>query len=160
MSATYRISRISTDRVDQAYPIANAATPTLSLEAWHTFCRNLESRRTHDGELNDILIASNSFGHIKGVCVTASKHHVDYGRLLDVPLIVVASAADEAGVAAEMFAALKVLARSQGCDNIRVWTPESQGWVRRLPTHGTRAVDHGLLVSVGEDEPIAVSQQH
>ncbi len=148
MSATYGVGRISADQIDQAYSLVTLVAPMLGLDAWRALCRNIVSRVTHRPDLDNVIIAINPRGYVQGLCVTAVRNHAVHGPILDVPIMVIASAADEAGVAAEMLAYLKMLGRSEGCASMRIWTSEGENRTRQLSDREVRPWDHGVLVQL------------
>lgn len=143
MSATYGVGRISAGQIDQAYSLVTLVAPMLRLDAWRALCRNIG---THRPDLDNVIVAINPRGYVQGLCITAVRNHSVHGPILDVPIMVVASAADEAGVAAEMLAYLKMLGHSQGCANMRIRTSEEKN--RTLGDRELRPWDHGVLVQI------------
>jgi hypothetical protein len=146
LSATYSISHIKADQIDQAYPLVSLVAPTLDLDGWRALCQNVAERRVYCPDLNDVVVAMNPRGYIQGLCVTTIRDHPIDGRLLDVPIVVITSAADEPGVASDILAYLSDLGRAENCASIRIWTSEREEWSRRLVRHERRTWDHGFLL--------------
>ncbi len=141
MSA-YRIDRLDVERIDQAYPFVTLLAPTLGLDSWRTLCETVMNRE----RVGEVIAATNPLGYIQGICVAALRNDPAVGSFLDVPFIVIASTADEAGVITDMLAYLKTLGRAEGCDNLRIWTTEEDSWRRCLHEHELRPWDHGVLL--------------
>ncbi len=70
--------------------------------------------------------------------MAAIRDHAVHGRLLDVPIIVITSAADEAGVTYDTLTYLKAFGRAESCTCMRIWTSEQEGWSKRLADHESR----------------------
>ena len=69
---------------------------------WRAFCQPLGSAPLRDETGSNgerAVIARDPQGYVKGLCFSSIKEHSPYGRVLDVPIFVVASAADAEGVA-------------------------------------------------------------
>jgi|GEM_PF-1482182 hypothetical protein len=149
MSRSYAIESISPATIDRTYLLARAAMPGLLAHEWRQFCRGHDPSRiraTAD-DREEIALARNATGYVKGLCVYAVRTHPTYGRLLDVPFFVVASAADGEGVAAELLDFLRDKCDKFVCSGIRFWTMSpNEAWAGRLsPRHIARS-DHGLFM--------------
>ncbi len=108
-----------------------------------------ELPRSHGGLAGDrehIVVASNVGRYVKGLCIHAVREHATYGQLLDIPLLVVASAADPEGVMAELVDFLRGKRDLSGCRGMRFWTPGGETWVRRLDPEYIARADHGLFM--------------
>jgi len=64
--------------------------------------------------------------------------------MLDVPIFVVASAADDAGVSKALIDKLRGIAANAECTSIRFWTIRSDNWTRRLQPSDYSCWDHGV----------------
>lgn len=136
---SYSIKPIGPDGVDRAFPLMRPVAPDLSLQEWRRFCRD-------GGQREETVLAINSKGYVKGLCIFAIRDHRHYGRLLDVPVFVVASAADSEGVGAELLQFLEATRDSEGCSGVRFWTMGGETWDRRLCTDDIRRMDHGIFL--------------
>jgi hypothetical protein len=153
ISSGYSVRPITHKAVDRTYPLMRAVAPVLGLREWRQFCQNIESPlngREQTGEKEEAILAINSRGYIKGLCIYAIREHWFYGRLLDVPIFVVASAADATGVGAELLQFLQVTRDNAGCAGVRFWTRGGESWDRRLNKEDIRRTDHGIFMPVIE----------
>jgi hypothetical protein len=141
MSASYVIEPIGRKTADRAYPLASVMRPALTPEQWRQFCHSAELSRDEE-----IIVASNADGYIKGLCVYAIRDHRTYGRLLDVPFLVVASAADGEGVATALVDFLRARCDRCVCSGIRFWPFDDATWGRRLDPDYIARIDHGLFM--------------
>jgi hypothetical protein len=118
----YRISEIGAAQVDKAYPLISAVDPKLGLEAWRTVCRrvNCPVASTPSWESRRIAVASNARGYIQGLAVFAPLQHPVHGRVLNVSVFAVVSAADVIGVMDELYDYLKHVARTEACCHLRL----------------------------------------
>jgi hypothetical protein len=80
--------------------LVQAVIPELSQHGWRQFCRShnsAESLSTRVRDREEVVVARNAKGYIKGLCIYAVRKHAAYGRLIDVPFLI-ASSADLEGV--------------------------------------------------------------
>lgn len=73
-------------------------------------------------------MARNAEGYVKGVCIYAVRDHATYGRLIDVPLFIVASAADGEGMTAVLLNFLRDKCDQSVCSGIQFWTLDREAW--------------------------------
>ena len=137
--SSYVIKPIGPDGVDRAYPLMRAVASDLSLQEWRRFCRDGAQRE-------ETVLAINSKGYVKGLCIFAIRDHRHYGRLLDVPVFVIASAADAEGVGAELLQFLEATRDAEACSGVRLWTMGPETWDRRLSIDDARRMDHGVFL--------------
>ncbi|WP_116402147.1 hypothetical protein [Methylovirgula sp. 4M-Z18] len=142
MHNSYAIEFISPRTVDGAYPLAKVIVPSLQHFEWQEFCQSHGSSNTPcDADENEqIIVALNARAYVKGLCIYAVKTHLTYRRVLDVPLFVIASAADKVGVGAALIDFLKAKCSQSGCSGIRCWAMNAETWANRL---GTENIAHG-----------------
>ncbi len=153
MNRTYKIGRISADRIDQAYLLIDRFAPALDIEAWRTFCCDVMKRDSHQLDVDNVVIATNPLDYVQGLCITALRGRAE-DRILDVPVFVVTSAADAAGVAADMLAYLKNVGRAEACGGIRIWTLGKDNWTRHLSESEIRRWDHGAMMILEPNAPL------
>jgi len=146
MPKTYRVAPIGVSQIDQAYPLARPLAPSLDLEAWRALCRKATDRRSPGADGDRIIVATNPLGYVQGLCVASVKESPAEGRVLDVPIFAVASAADEAGVVCDLLQYLQDLGRNGGCGSVRIWTLAQDNRTRFLGGGEYQPWDHGLLV--------------
>jgi hypothetical protein len=149
MSANYRIEPIGPETIDRAYPLAQAVVPSLSKQEWSRSCRSpdfAEDRASTLGEGEEVVVARNSRGYVKGLCIYAVRDHVTYGRLIDVPFFIASSAADGEGVAKELINFLMGKCDRSVCAGIRIWVMSRETWAHRhSPSHIAQS-DCGLFL--------------
>lgn len=98
------------------------------------------------GEREEVVVARNAKGYVKGLCVYALRDHTTYGRLIDVPLFIASSAADAEGVTEELIDFLRGKCDQCVCSGIRFWATDQEIWAHRSsPDHIARS-DHGLFL--------------
>jgi hypothetical protein len=105
MSPSYFIEPIGPETIDTAYPLAQAVLPALSKYEWWQFCRSpdfAKGRPPTVGEREEVVVARDAKGHVKGLCIYAMREHATCGRLIDVPFFIASSAADAEGVTGEL----------------------------------------------------------
>jgi hypothetical protein len=149
MPPSYLIEPIGLETIERAFPLANAVIPTLSKYEWMQSCHcssvaegGCAARR----EREDIVIARNTHGYVKGICMYAIRDHGTYGRLVDVPLFIAFSAADGEGVVEELIDFLMGKCDGSVCCGIRFWEMNRETWEdRHSPSYIERS-DHGLFL--------------
>jgi hypothetical protein len=149
MPSSYLIEPIGPETIERTYPLAQAVIPTLSKHEWMQSCHcsgvadgSCVARR----EREDIAVARNAKGYIKGLCMYVVRAHATYGRLIDVPFFVASSAADGEGVTGELINFLMGKCDRSDCSGIRIWGIRGETWAdRRSPSHIARN-DHGLYL--------------
>jgi hypothetical protein len=149
MSPSYFVEPIGPETIDRAYPSARAVIPALARDEWWQYCRShgvADGRPATRGEREEIVVARNAEGYVKGLCIYAVRDHATYGRLIDVPFFIASSAADSEGVTKELIDFLRGKCDQFVCSGIRFWTMDRETWEHRLrPDHIARS-DHGLFL--------------
>jgi hypothetical protein len=111
------------ERVDDAFPIARAAVPGLTLERWRVFTGDavtVGDRASPPG----IMVVENERGYIQGLCTYRLQHDMRHGTILAVDDLVVLDLVDNGAVAAALVDAVEARARAVGCDAIRLHLAE------------------------------------
>lgn len=130
MSYAYSTRLLTEDQIDLAYLLVEAAGCGVSRTDWQGFCNRVIEWRGASGLHDDVFVATDALGHVKGLFVTEMVQSLLFGRVLDVPLFIIASAGDEEGIILDLVDAAKAKAREVNCSDIRIWTQGSQSWVR------------------------------
>ena len=146
MPRTYRVAQIGPNQIDRAYPLVETVEPSLDLKGWRALCGEVAGHRYPGAEGDKIIVATNPLGYVQGLCVAAVKESTPDGRVLDVPIFAVASAADEAGVVAGLLDYLRDCGRNETCGSIRIWTLAQDNWSRHLDETAVKRWDHGVLM--------------
>ena len=101
MPTSYIVEPIGPETIERAYPLAQAVVPTLPKREWMQSCHcsgvaqgACAARRDRE----EIAVARNAKGYVKGLCMYVIRAHATYGRLIDVPFFIASSAADREGV--------------------------------------------------------------
>jgi hypothetical protein len=165
MPACYIVEPIGPRTVDRAYPLARACGCALTLGEWQAWCQALVLARACDEAIGDgALVAREAQGYVKGLCVYSTRDVSPYGRLLDVPIFVVVSAADPQGVTAELVGALRSKCERSGCSGIRFWPMRPDAWTRRQSPEADGRTDHKLflrpLASAAEMEAVVSARTY
>lgn len=149
VAPAYSIEPIRPGTVDRAYPMARVIAPSLKLTEWRRFCRDLEppreGRQLENGR-EEVILALNRQGYAKGLCIYSVRDHWSYGKLLDVPVFVVASAADTEGIATELLHFLRNVCHTWAGSGVRFWSMGAESWERRRNLEDIRRSDHGIFV--------------
>jgi hypothetical protein len=149
MPSSYFIEPIGPETIERAYPLAQAVIPALSKQEWMQSCHCsgvAEGCCAARREREDIAVARNAKGYIKGLCIYVIRVHATYGRLVDVPFFVASSAADSEGVTRELINFLMEKCDRSVCSGIRIWGIGGETWAdRHSPSHIARN-DHGLFL--------------
>jgi hypothetical protein len=149
MRKIYSIEPITLGTADRAYPLIRAVAPTVALEEWRQFCQGAASPLAADERASrreQAVLAIDSRKHVKGLCIYSIGEHWFYGRLLDIPIFIAASAADARGVGAELLQFLQAVCNRSICSGARFWTMGAEAWRLRLSEEEIRRTDHGVFV--------------
>ena len=149
MSQSYVVEPIGSETIDRAYPLAQVAVPALLKVEWWQFCRSLDmakGRLATVGDIEEVVVARNAKGYVKGLCIYAVRDHTTYGRLIDVPFFIASSASDGEGVTVELLDFLRAKCDQFVCSGIRVWTTDRETWTNRLRPGYIARSDHGLFL--------------
>jgi hypothetical protein len=146
MQSAYTTARIMTEQVDAAHLLVGPLAPQADIDCWRSYCEDVISGAGTAGGRHEIIVASNPRGHLQGLCVRAVVRHPVQGVILDVPVFVVASAADEMGVAAALLCDLRLAAGRLDCAAIRIRTEGSQRLHRHLENSGRTACDRPVAL--------------
>ena len=131
-------------RVDEAYPLARAAVPGLTLECWRRFGRD-STAATGQAAHPEILLVENERGYIQGLCTYYLLHDLLHGIVMVVDHLAMIDLIDGAVVAEALLAALDAVARRAGCGRIHLNVPEQVAGAARPPLYELlRANGHGL----------------
>jgi hypothetical protein len=149
MSISYVIDSIGPKTVDRAYTLVRAIGVPIALLEWREFCRSAALPRIRNEPSDDreeIVVALNSQGYVKGLSIYVTRDHRTYGRLLDVPFFIVACTADPEGVAAELLTFVRAKCSHSGCSGVRFWSVGPETWRRRFNAEDIERTDHGLFI--------------
>lgn len=130
MSYAYSTRPITEDQIDLAYLLVEAAGRDIRRTEWVAFCKRVIEWRGAAGLHDDVIVTVDAEGHVKGLLVTEMIQSLLFGRVLDVPMFITASAGDEDGIIRSLLDAAKVKAREAKCGDIRIWTQGGESWVR------------------------------
>jgi hypothetical protein len=145
---TYEIVGIEPAQVDRAFALLQVALPGIGMDVWRSYVTDVIDGRSGWSD-REVLVASNPRGYVQAVCITSIVER-DRVRVLDVPIFIVVSAADERGIRAELLAHLKGLAADLGCHRLRIWTQTPDNWARHLAPDAFEqaSVDISIPVSI------------
>jgi hypothetical protein len=139
MANGYTVTHLRPSDAEQSYPLLYGAAPAVILEKWKQFCAG-----NPDLSAPTCLLVRNEDGYIHGLAVCYEVEHLSRGRLIDVPIFLVASAADPAGVADTLAHALRRLCAERVCAAVRVTTPATSWTDSHLLRHGEMGDDDAV----------------
>ena len=149
MPTSYLVEPIGPETIERAYPLAHAVIPALSKHEWTQSCMCsgvAEGCCAARREKEEIVVARNATGYVKGLSLYAIRDHATYGRLIDVPFFIVSSAADAEGVAEDLIKFLIGICDRSVCSGIRFWDMNRETWAHRLRPDQIARSDHGLFL--------------
>jgi GNAT superfamily N-acetyltransferase len=117
----YRVIPLRPDDASRTFPLIEPVICGLTLDQWRAYCSELE-RSTE----RRAFVAADPVGYARGLFIARRPREKDGIDTLDVPVFVVASAADAAGVTSALMDRLRAVARSDGLASLRISTGESQ----------------------------------
>ncbi len=113
MRSCYALGPMRAGQILRAFALVNAVGSHLKLERW-----KLIAEQGHRA----IIVVADGAGYVRGLTLSSAVIHPIAGRLMDVPIFIAASAADEGGIARMLFHDVKRRAALLGCDFLRIWT--------------------------------------
>lgn len=162
MQRAYTTAPITAEQVDAAYLLVGRLAPLLDIACWRSYCDEVRTGAGKAGRRQAIIVAKNPLGYLQGLCVHAVARHPVQGAILDVPVFVVASAADEVGVTAALLCDLCSAAGRLDCAAIRLRIEGSQRLRRHIDESGRTVCNHGIALMLDprplEEVPWAQSQ--
>lgn len=126
----YSTRPIAREQIDLAFILVDAAGLAIARREWQSFCSRVIEWRGATGLHDDVIVTTDVDGHVKGLFVTEMIQSLLFGRVLEVPVFLTASAADEDGVITELLQAVRGKAREANCDDVRIWTLGGESWMR------------------------------
>lgn len=130
-------------RVDEAFPLARAAVPGLTLDRWRCFTRGAMASAgqvTHP----EVLLVENDHGYIQGFCTYHLLQDIRHGTVMMVDHLAMIDLIDTTAVMEALLAVLEALARQAGCRRIQLDVPQPGpgGVVGSALYERLRAADH------------------
>jgi hypothetical protein len=147
----YTIGAMTRGAIDRAYALLRAVGSPPNLAEWRDFCHAIVSNPIDDDSVvgrERIVIARNSKEYVRGLCIYCVRDHWFYGRLLDVPIFIVASAADAEGITIELLRFLQETSLEHMCMGARFWTMDANVWNRRRSEKDVLGNDHGIFLPI------------
>jgi len=123
MKRRFIAKQLLPERLDDAFPIARAAVPSLTLERWRIFAGEsvaIADRAAPPG----IMVVENDRGYIQGLCTYRLQHDMRHGTILAVDDLVALDLVDDGAIARVLIGALEERARAFGCSAIRLHVAE------------------------------------
>jgi hypothetical protein len=148
MSSAYTVRPITEGQIDLAYILIDASGKAVPEFNWRTFCRGVIAGRGKADADSEVHVALDGEGHVRGLCVTEIIDSPLFGRMVQVPLFLTASAGDEDGVIVELVNVARMLGRDAGCTDIRIWAAGGKSWLRATAKSPVVSRYEGLQVNV------------
>lgn len=130
MMPAYLTRQIAEDQIEVAFLLVEAAECAISRHDWMAFCKRVIEWRGTTGLYEDVVVATDPAGRVRGLFVAETVQSLLFGRVFHVPVFVTASAADEDGLIVELLATARAMARRADCREVRIWAPGGSSWNR------------------------------
>jgi hypothetical protein len=144
----YSTHPITREQIDLAFMLVEAASLAVARPEWQSFCNRVIEWRGATGLHDDVIVTTDAEGHVKGLFVTEMIQSLLFGRVLDVPVFITASAGDEDGVIMELLQAVRTKAREANCADIRIWTIGGESWMRVTRSSPTESHYKGVQLKL------------
>lgn len=145
MHATYTVEALSSERIDQAYPLAHAIEPSLGLADWRRRCGSLNPAGRDAQE--SVLIVTAATRRFYALCTVAVV--VEPGaRVLTLSRLIIGHAIDVQAVGKVLLQALVDYARDAGCALLRIEVTGSDQPALRALDNARLALDIGLPIEL------------
>jgi len=120
MAQTYTVARLSTDKVDQAFPLMHALEPQLDIDQWRRISRSTREAQAAGSDAETILVVAGPRGYLLGVCVVAFVGKNSGDSRATVSRCMIDSVLDPEGVASALLQTLVELSERAGCTRLRI----------------------------------------
>lgn len=136
MHRTYTIKSLSSKNAAQAYPLIQAALPSVSLETWLAYAANINKPTA---EATEIIIIESTRGYIHGLLhynvITTLRH----GKVLNVENFIALDIGDRAAAIKMLIGVMEDIGRKFHCAAIHTTLPDA--WIRAA-SNATTVLDH------------------
>lgn len=146
MKSEYRIETLAQQTALSAFALLHAVEPSFPVEDWDVLAAA--------GSGWTCVVAQDRQGYIRGLAVYRTRRHPVAGDLMDVPIFIAASVADDAGIAEQAFEWLRN--RASRCSYIRVWSAIPKALAYMQDEDAFARWDHGLIYRVQSKAPPAL----
>ena len=149
MSA-YTVKRITPKQSLRSYALVRLIDPSIGVDDWLRYVRAvLMRRRLKAPPGDDIVVAADALGYVRGLALTLERSDPDCGRVLDVPVFLVASAVDERGVREELLRHLRDKGLASGCQCVRLLTRTPRSLRNQLAGEVSETPQTDRIISLG-----------
>ncbi|MCK3781031.1 hypothetical protein MZK49_30705 [Ensifer sesbaniae] len=128
MASAYAVAPIKAAQVERAYCLIGALGYGIDRAAWRQTCAAALVRKYPSPYVEEIAVAENSLGYVKGIAILRVRHRECLGRYLSVPVFVIASAGDARGVCGALLGYLRVTALDRHCGAIHIASLTPDRW--------------------------------
>ncbi|NVD41933.1 hypothetical protein HT585_23990 [Ensifer sp. HO-A22] len=128
MAMAYRTGPILRHQVDKAFRLIEIVDYPINLAQWRSICERDFNRRYVASSQGSIVTVENSIGYVQGICIAYPGTDPNYGHILDVPVFIVATVSDTAGVSNALLGHLKTVARADHCSYMIVANIDPNVW--------------------------------
>jgi hypothetical protein len=126
MKQEYRVSPLTGDRVEQAYPLARDAIGHPTLERWADYATTVLD--DDKGAVGAGFMVAERNGYIRGMFSYRILPSLTHGRILMLQDFAVLEMAGSGSVVEALLAAGRDLAQAHGCRAIHTQLPEHAKW--------------------------------
>jgi hypothetical protein len=141
MQRDYTIGELRPDQELAAFALVCCVAPTFDERDWEALFHKVRNWRC--------LNICDHAGRVRGLAVFRTVMHPEAGMMMDVPIFIALSAANQNEIAESLFAGLQGCAT--GCQFIRVWNAVPKDLEELEDPSFFRRWDHGLIYRVASD---------
>lgn len=146
MASAYAVAPIKAAQVERAYCLIGAVGYDIDLDAWQQICAAALVRKYPSPYVEEIAVAENSLGYVRGIAILRVRQSERLGRYLSVPVFVIASAGDARGVCGALLRYLRVTALDRHCGAIHIASLTPDRWPVAIGTSDGEA--DGIVISL------------
>ncbi|MEI2297414.1 hypothetical protein [Ensifer sp. MJa1] len=128
MAFAYAVAPIKAAQIERAYCLIVAVGYDIALDAWRQICTAAVMRKYPSPFVEEIAVAENSLGYIRGIAVLRARHSERRGRYLSIPVFAITSAGDAHGVCDALLRYLRARALDQHCVAMHIASIEPHRW--------------------------------
>ncbi|MFK0278570.1 hypothetical protein ACIQUG_33225 [Ensifer sp. NPDC090286] len=128
MAPAYVVGPIDASQVERAYCLVAAVGYDIDVVAWRQLCARTLLRNYPSPYVEDIAVAEDPRGYVRGIAILRARHSGRYGRYLSVPVFAIVTAADARGVCETLLRYIRTAAREKHCNAIHIASLRTDRW--------------------------------
>ena len=137
MSQNFEVTQVDPRDLDGISRLLQQRSMKPSDELWQEYCgalsrSSLTSPHGDSDERETSVVITDKIGVVRGFCIVRRRHHPNYGRLLDVPIIAIEIGPNENEIARVIFDHMVDVSKREASDAVRFGRSSPTSWEERV----------------------------